>query len=50
MKITFVLFFIDQATDPLDAAPPGQPPDDRLVDPLDIVPEDLAVPSRIAFA
>ena len=35
---------VDQAGDPLDTAPPGQAPDGRLGDPLDVVEEKLAVP------
>ena len=35
--------FVDQAGDPLDTAPPGQAPDGRLGDPLDVVEEKLAV-------
>ena len=34
----------DQAGDPLDTAPPGQAPNGRLGDPLDVVGENLAMP------
>ena len=35
---------VDQAGDPLDTAPPGQAPNGRLGDPLDVVGENLAMP------
>ncbi|CAA7403559.1 unnamed protein product [Spirodela intermedia] len=37
---------VDEAADSLHAAPPRQPPDRRLRDPLDVVPQDLAVALR----
>ena len=37
-------FLVDQAGDPLDTAPPGQAPNGRLGDPLDVVGENLAMP------
>jgi len=36
--------FIDEAGDPLDSTPAGQPPDGGLGDALDVVPQDLPVP------
>ena len=36
--------------DPLDTAPPGQAPDDRLCDSLDVVAENLAVPLHSTLA
>ena len=35
---------VDEAGDPLDAAPPGQTSDGGLGDALDVVPEHLPVP------
>jgi hypothetical protein len=41
---------VDEAGDALDAAPPGQPPDRRLGDALDVVTEHLAVALGAALA
>uniref|UniRef100_J3LFX5 Uncharacterized protein n=1 Tax=Oryza brachyantha TaxID=4533 RepID=J3LFX5_ORYBR len=41
---------VDEPGDALDAAPPRQPPDRRLRDPLDVVAENLAVALRPALA
>merc|ERR1719466_235293 len=41
---------VDEAGDPLDAAPPGEAPDGGLGDALDVVTEDLAVPLGASLA
>ena len=40
---------VDEARNPLDAAPPGQPPDGGLGDALDVVTEHLPVPLGASF-
>ena len=37
-------FLVDEPGDPLDASSPGQPPDGRFGDALDVVPQHLPVP------
>ncbi|KAL6979220.1 hypothetical protein U1Q18_020885 [Sarracenia purpurea var. burkii] len=41
---------VDEAGDPLNAAPPRKPADRRLCDSLDVVPQDLPVPLRAALS
>jgi hypothetical protein len=41
---------VDEPGDALDATPPGQPPDRRLNDALDVVAEDLPVALRATLA
>ena len=41
---------IDEARDPLDSSSPGQSPDGRLGDPLDVVPQHLPVPLGASLA
>merc|ERR1719339_530504 len=37
-------FLVNEPGDPLDASSPGQPPDGRFGDALDVVPQHLPVP------
>ena len=41
---------IDKSGDPLDTSPPGQPPNGRLGDPLDVVPQHLSMPLGTSLA
>merc|ERR1719347_232491 len=40
---------IDETRDPLHTTPPGQSPDSRLSDPLDVVSQHLAMPLGSSF-
>merc|ERR1719228_1480125 len=41
---------VDKTRDPLHSTPPGQSPNSRLGDPLDVVPQHLAVPLSSSLA